>query len=205
MLENKKFAYRIFVGVIVLLLMLELLATHFITPNFNHLVTLFGFVLQSPIRLGWASLISISIIELTIYVLLTHYFMFRYKHAQVNCGGFKQYCSMLYFNHPYDFLGILYKFPKGNNIKEIILTIYICPFLILWNLDRLVRLVLTIEWIGGFGESHLYRLYFGTHCVPLLPWNAFISTMLLVYLILFLITWFCFIFLKYKVNKNMSR
>jgi len=170
MMANKKIMFRVFVGAIAVLLLLELLATHFITPNFNHLVTLFGFVWRSPIRLGWASLISISIIELTVCVLLTHYLLFSYR------------------------------FPRSKNSKIILLILCIYPALILWNLDRLIRLVLVVEWTGFFGTSHLYRLYFHTHRVPL--FNVVMPTMRPIYVVLFLIMWFCFIVIKYKANKR---
>ena len=86
----------------------DIVTTYIYTPDLsqesNSLVTLYGF--------GWGGLLFTQAVLLAGIVLFAYFPFVHYRRSVIQCGGFKEYVSMLYFGRPDKFRWVFIKSPK---------------------------------------------------------------------------------------------
>ena len=191
--SKKKILFCFFVILNLIVSITDLFLTYIGTPDLsseaNPLVFVFGF--------GWKSLIISSIIFFVVIVTLLYYAIFRFKRIVIQCEGFKQYMSLLFFNRPDKFIWIFYKFPKN----KIGLSYFGASFgYVLALLIPIVKLFAIILWMGiinNINVVHIYHDFFNIAMTPFGRSDAFIGG-----IILFLFIWIYWFVKEYKVNKE---
>jgi hypothetical protein len=103
--------------------------------------------------LGWKSLIITSIIFLVVIVVLLYYNFFRFKPIVVQCEGFKQYVSILFYNRPDKFIWTLFKFPKN---KIGLSYLGSCLGCVLAIVIPFMKLIAVFSWIGVIIDPAIY-------------------------------------------------
>ena len=150
--------------------------------------------------LGWNSLIISSIIFLVAIVVLLYHAIFRFKRVVIQCEGFKQYVSMLFFDRPDKILWALYKFPKNKNGLSYFCTCLGYTLAIAIPLWKLFAVFLWVGVINDFNIVEYYHNNFNIIMTPIGRSDAAIGGLIMVLLIMYY--WFN---KEYKINKRASK
>ena len=193
-LSNKNIMFWFFVILNLIMSTADLVLTYIGSPDLsiegNPLIYVFG--------LSWESLIISSIIFLAIIVMLLYYTFFRFRRIVIQCEGFKQYVSMLFYNRPDKFIWILYKFPKNKiGLSYLGASLgYILAIVI-----PIVKLFAVFLWIGIINNLNIVNVYHNNFNVLMTPFgriDVFIGG-----IILALFLWYYWFLKEYKINKNV--
>jgi len=108
--KPNKTRFYIFAVIGFLSALTDLLITYIGSPGLeleaNPLITVFG--------LGWSALIIANIIVYAFFLIFIYIAFVKYKRTVIQCDGFRQFMSMLYFDRPDKYIWLWYKFPKGK-------------------------------------------------------------------------------------------
>ena len=193
-LSNKNIMFWFFVILNLIMSTADLVLTYIGSPDLsiegNPLIYVFG--------LSWESLIISSIIFLAIIVMLLYYTFFRFRRIVIQCEGFKQYVSMLFYNRPDKFIWILYKFPKNKiGLSYLGASLgYILAIVI-----PIVKLFAVFLWIGIINNLNIVNVYHNNFNVLMTPFgriDVFIGG-----IILALFLWYYWFLKEYKINKKI--
>jgi len=155
----------------------------------NPLVTIWG--------AGWFALLAVGVIGFVLYAIAVHYVFVRYKHTVVQCDGFKQYLSMLYFDRPDKFVWTLYKMPQRKSPAYSFMLANICyafaPSIVL------ARLVVVAEWIL-YLNARIYLYTYAHYFRNNLPFQRVDIWVFIVSCIVLMAYWY---FKEYRINKAL--
>jgi hypothetical protein len=187
---NKKLLFGLLIIVNLIASIGDLFITYIGTPDLlreaNPLVYTFG--------LGWNSLI-ITRAFLVVIMILLYYAFFRFKRVVIQCEGFKQYVSLLFYNRPDKFIWILYKFPKN----KVGWSYYAASFgYLLALIIPIGNLFAIILWIGVINDISIIQSYnkFGI----MTPIGR--SDIIIGGIIILLFMWYYWLSKEYKINKK---
>ena len=190
---NKKIMFWLLVIINLIMSISDLVITFIGSPDLsseaNPLIYTFS--------LSWKSLIICSSIFLIIIVMLLYYAFFRFRRSVIQCDGFRQYISILFFNRPDKFIWALYKFPK-NKIGLSYLGVslgYVLAIVI--PIMKLVAVFLWVEVINNYSIVNFYHSNFNIKMTPLGRTDT-----LIVGIILALLIWYYWFNKEYKINKK---
>jgi hypothetical protein len=191
---NKKIVFWLLAIVNLIMSVTDLVLTYIGTPDLsiegNPLIYVFG--------LGWKSLIISSIIFLVIIEMSLYYAYFCFKRIAIQCEGFKQYVSMLFYNHPDKFIWILYKFPKN----KIGLSYFVASLgYVLGIVVPILKLVAAFLWVGIINNLSIVNLYHNYFNILMTPFGRI--DVLIGGIILALFVWYYWFFKEYKINKKV--
>jgi hypothetical protein len=191
---NKKFMFWFLTIINLIASILDLVLTYIGTPDLsseaNPLIYTFG--------LGWSSLIISSIIFFVVIMFLLYYAFFLFKRVVIQCDGFKQYISMLFFNRPDKFIWTLYKFPKNKVGLSYFTAGLGCVLALIIPIMKLFAIILWIGIIKEINIVHLYHNFFNITMLPFGRSDAFIGG-----IILFLFIWHYWFLKEYRINKRV--
>ena len=150
------------------------------------------------LNFSWKSLIITSIIFLVVIVVLLYYAFFRFKRIVIQCEGFKQYISMLFFNRPDKFIWALYKFPKNKIGLSYLGASLGCVLAIVIPIGKLFVAFL---WIGIINNLNIVNSYHNYFNVFVLPFGGR-SDLTIGGIILALFVWYYWFLKEYRINKK---
>jgi hypothetical protein len=156
----------------------------------NPLVYVFG--------LSWKSLIISSIIFLAIIVMLLYYVFFRFKRIVIQCEGFKQYISMLFYNRNDKFIWVLYKFPKNKIGLSYLGASLGYIFAIVIPIGKVFAIFLWVGIIKNLDIVNSYHNNFNIFMTPFGRIDVFVGG-----IISALFLWYYWFLKEYKINKNV--
>jgi hypothetical protein len=191
--SNKKIMFWFLVIVNLIMAITDLVITYIGTPD----LSIEGNPLTYVFSLGWKSLIISSIIFLVIIVMSLYYAYFRFKRIVIQCEGFKQYVSMLFYNRPDKFIWLLYKFPKNKIGLSYFVVGLRYAFAIVIPIVKLFAVFLWVGIMNNLSIVNTYHNYFNILMTPFGRIDAFIGG-----IILALFVWYYWFFKEYKINKK---
>ena len=187
--------------VYVLVVIADNYTTYLYTPDLtmevNPLVTLGGW--------GWKKLIIQDIVGFVIFLFFAYFAFVYYKRTVIQCSGFKEYISMLYFERPDKFAWFFIKAPK-KKILYLVSSAYALSimFIVVRALAVLNNICCIIEYqpciFCFFNMPHTYHNIICIHAstgmilVPVVVLTIIIPLALFVYYF-----WF---FKEYKINQK---
>ena len=191
--SNKIFMFWFLVILNLIMSVTDLVLTYIGTPD----LSIEGNPLVYALGLSWKSLIVSSVIFFVVIVVLLYYYFFRFKRIVIQCEGFKQYVSMLFYNLPDKFIWVLYKFPKNKIGLSYLASSLGCVLAIVIPIAKLFATFLWVGIINNLNIVNLYHNKFNILMTFFCRTDAFIGGIILGLIILYY--WF---FREYKINKN---
>jgi hypothetical protein len=190
---NKKIMFWFLVIINIIMSISDLVITFIGSPDLSSEANPLVYTLS----LSWKSLIICSLIFLVIIVMLLYYAFFRFKRCVIQCDGFKQYISMLFFNRPDKFIWALYKFPKNKIGLSYLGTSlgYVLAIVI-----PIMKLVAVFLWVGVINNYSIVNFYHSNFNIKMTPLGR--TDTLIVGIILALLIWYYWFNKEYKINKK---
>ena len=176
----------------------DFIITYIGTPDLKHesnpIVSVYGF--------GWGAMLTANLVIFVMYAVLAYYTFIRFERSVIQCGGFRQYYSILCFGRPGSFMRTLYKMPSNKDYWRYMMA---CTGYIFTVLFPVFRLIAIIEWIGIITNSHIARIYFDflgslRFITPLGRFDMLLTGALSV--LVLCVYWF---YREYAVNKKSIR
>ena len=155
----------------------------------NPLVYVFG--------LGWNSLIIISIIFLVIIIALLYYSFFRFNRIKINCEGFRQFISILFYNRPDKIIWMFYKFPNNKIGLSYFFASLGCVLAIVIPIGKLLAVFL---WIGIINDLNIVNYYHNNFNIIMTPFGR--ADILIGGIILAILIWCHWFYREYRINKK---
>ena len=154
----------------------------------NPLVTIWG--------AGWIVLFVVGVVGFALYTAAVYYVFVRYRRNVIQCDGFRQYMSMLYFDRPDKFIWTLYKMPKKKSPAYPFLLANTC-FAFATSFV-LARIVVVVEWIL-YLNARIYLYRYAQYFRNNLPFQRVDIWVFIVSCIVLMIYWH---YREYKINKT---
>ena len=189
--DNTRGKAKFYISAFLALAAADGVLTYIATPDLsnegNPLVTVFG--------AGWLVLIVAGVIGFALYTAAVYYVFVRYKRAVIQCDGFTQYISMLFFNRPDKFIQTLYKMPKKKSPAFSFMIANTCFAFALSFI--LARTVAVAEWIL-YLSARLYLYMYAHYFRNKLPFQRFDVW---VFIASFLASSAYWYYREYKINR----
>lgn len=203
-LTLQKSKWTNFIGIALLLLVLiiaDLVTTYMCTPDLsresNSLVTIYGY--------GWKELIIRDIIIFIVLLVIAYFPFVYYKRSVIQCEGFKEYVSMLFFDRPDKFKLTLIKSPKRKSLILVtlgyMLTIGFIALKVYCVINNILVKIGFVPCIFClFKIPHSYHNTIHFHTAKGIVYVPVIMYAVMVFIDLF--TYFYWYLKEYKINKK---
>ena len=191
---NKKIVFWFLTIINLMASIADLGITYIGTPDLSRE----GNPLVYTFSLGWNSLIITSVIVFIVIVVLLYYAFFQFKRVVVQCEGFRQYMSMVFFNRPDKFIWTLYKFPKNKIGWSYFAASLGLGLALVIPIGHLFAIILWIGIINDLNFVHIYHNLFNIIITPIGRTDTLIGGV-----ILFLFIYYYWFSKEYKINKKI--